>query len=66
MKTNEALVLWETHKYTPLVERLSNATMFQKTFFMMMAGKDISFRQTIDMKLEGIAKGVGVEFKKKR
>ena len=31
-----------------------------------MAGKEIEYKMTIDNKLTGIAKGVGVEFKKKR
>jgi hypothetical protein len=30
-----------------------------------MAGKDLGFRDTVDLRLVGIAKGVGVEFKKK-
>ena len=31
-----------------------------------MAAKDITFKENMDVKLEGIAKGVGVEFKKKK
>jgi hypothetical protein len=31
----------------------------------MMAAQDIAYKANIDVKLEGIAKGVGVEFKKK-
>jgi hypothetical protein len=31
----------------------------------MMAAQDIAYRDTLDVKLTGIAKGVGVEFKKK-
>jgi hypothetical protein len=30
---------------------------------MMMASKDLVFKENIDIKLEGIAKGVGIEFK---
>ena len=30
---------------------------------MLMAGKDLGFKETIDFRLTGIAKGVGVEFK---
>lgn len=37
--------------------------MFQKCFFMLMAGYDLGFKENLDVKLEGIAKGVGVEFK---
>ena len=33
---------------------------------MLMAVEDINYKNMIDVKLEGIAKGVGVEFKKKR
>jgi hypothetical protein len=39
--------------------------MYQSTFFTLMAAQDIAYKDTIDVKLEGIAKGVGVEFKKK-
>lgn len=58
-------MLWETHKYTPLVACLSDATLFQKQFFMLMAVEDMNYKSSIDVKLTGIAKGVGVEFKKK-
>lgn len=30
---------------------------------MLMAAEDINYRNSIELKLEGIAKGVGVEFK---
>lgn len=33
---------------------------------MAMATKDVEYQINIDNKLTGIAKGVGVEFKKKR
>ena len=33
---------------------------------MTMAGKDLTYKETIDTKLTGIAKGVGIEFKNKR
>lgn len=39
--------------------------MYQSTFFTLMAAQDISYKDSIEVKLEGIAKGVGVEFKKK-
>jgi hypothetical protein len=32
---------------------------------MTMASKDLEFRETVDFHLTGIAKGVGIEFKKK-
>lgn len=31
-----------------------------------MAGKDLGYKETIDTRLTGIAKGVGVEFKKRK
>jgi hypothetical protein len=34
-------------------------------FFTLMSAKDISYHDNIDVKLTGIAKGLGVEFKKK-
>lgn len=40
--------------------------MFQKQFLILMAGKDIEYKENLDLKLTGIAKGVGVEFKSKR
>ncbi len=33
---------------------------------MLMAVEDLNYMNMIDVRLEGIAKGVGVEFKKKR
>ena len=66
MKTDEARVLYQAHKYSPIVECLRDATLFQKHFLMMMAVKDLNYLDTIDVKLEGIAKGVGIEFKNKR
>lgn len=66
MKTNESKVLWEAHKYSPIVESMSDSTLFQKYWIIAMASQDIQYHETIDMKLTGIAKGVGVEFKKKR
>ena len=39
--------------------------MFQKYWLMLMAAHDLGYKETIDTKLTGIAKGVGVEFKNK-
>ena len=33
---------------------------------MIMASQDLGYKDTIDVKLTGIAKGVGIEFKKKQ
>lgn len=66
MKTDDARVLWETHKYTPIVSNLTECTAFQKHFFMVMASKDITYREKIDARLIGITKGLGVEFKNKK
>ena len=33
---------------------------------MIMASQDITYKDTIDVKLTGIAKGVGIEFKKRK
>lgn len=33
---------------------------------MLMAGHDIQYRETIDTKITGIAKGLGIEFKKRK
>lgn len=33
---------------------------------MIMASQDLGYKDTIDIKLTGIAKGVGIEFKKKQ
>jgi hypothetical protein len=40
--------------------------MFQRYWLMLMAAEDISYREIIDSKLDGIAKGLGVEFKQKK
>ena len=45
---------------------VNDATEFQKYFLWIMAGQKIEYDLTISHKLTGIAKGVGVEFKKKR
>lgn len=42
---------------------LNEATMFQKYWLHLMAVNDIQFKLSIENKLIGIAKGVGVEFK---
>lgn len=43
---------------------MSDCTMFQKYWFMSMAAKDLGYKDTLDVRLTGIAKGVGIEFKK--
>lgn len=66
MKTNEGKVLYQSHKDgLKLCDKLQDATEFQKVFLYLMAGKEIEFKQNIDIKLTGIAKGVGIEFKHK-
>ena len=49
----------------PIVQSMNEVTMFQKYWLMRMAAEDINYRNTIDSKLTGIAKGVGIEFKEK-
>ena len=66
MKTNESRILWETHKYSPIVGFMRDSTLFQKYWLMTMASQDLGYKETIDTRLTGIAKGVGIEFKKKR
>jgi hypothetical protein len=51
------------HKHTPIIKSFQEATMFQHTWILIMAGKEMVYWKNIDTKLEGIAKGVGVEFK---
>lgn len=38
--------------------------MFQKYWLMAMASKDLTYKDTVDVKLTGIAKGLGIEFKR--
>lgn len=45
-----------------IVNTLHEATLAQKYFLMMMAADDINYQNSIDLKLTGIGKGVGVEF----
>ena len=44
---------------------MRESTLFQKYWLLSMASKDLGYKDTIDVKLTGIAKGIGVEFKKK-
>jgi hypothetical protein len=57
------LILYETHKTTPIVDSLKNATMWQYQFLTMMSIEDINYRNSIENILTGIAKGVGIEIK---
>lgn len=61
-----ARILFEIHKHTPLVKFMRDCTLFQKYWLMIMASQDITYKDTIDVKLTGIAKGVGIEFKKRK
>lgn len=45
---------------------MSDCTMFQKHWLMLMAAQDLNYRNAIDTKLTGIAKGVGIEFKEQK
>lgn len=56
-------MLFFTHKNAPLVDSLSNCTMFQYYWLQMMSVEDINYRNSIENILTGIAKGVGVEIK---
>ena len=52
------------HKHgVRLVTRLSDATSLQICFLRLMSAEDINFMNSIEHKLVGIAKGVGIEFK---
>ena len=46
------------------MDRLTEATEYQKYFLWLMAAQQVEYQQLIDTKLTGIAKGVGIEFKK--
>ena len=43
-----------------------DVTELQRTFLHLMAIQEIEYKMNIDAKLTGIAKGLGIEFKKKR
>ena len=45
-----------------LVDKISDATVYQRYFLGLMAAEDINYRNSIETRLTGIAKGVGVEF----
>ena len=47
-----------------IVDRLTDATEYQKYFLWLMAAQQVEYQMKIDNRLVGIAKGVGVEFKK--
>jgi len=56
--------LYQTHKSgAKIVDRLTDATLAQKYFLMIMAGADIGYDETISKKLSVIAKGLGIEIK---
>ncbi len=56
--------MYNVHKNgAKIVDKLYDATSLQKYFLMLMSGEDIQFMNSIEHKLVGIAKGVGVEFK---
>ena len=58
------MILYYTHKNgARLVSRLRDATLHQKVFLSFMAAEDINHENSIENKLVGIAKGVGIEFK---
>lgn len=42
---------------------MNNATLHQRAFLTFMAAGDINYKNTINFKLTGIAKGVGIGFK---
>ena len=46
-----------------IVKRFSDATLAQRYFLLLMSAEDINLLNSIDLKLTGIAKGVGIEFK---
>lgn len=45
-----------------IVNRICDATVYQRYFLGLMAAEDINYRNSIETRLTGIAKGVGVEF----
>ena len=52
-----------THKAgAKIVGNMDDATLHQKYFLSLMAAEDINYRNNIEHKLIGIAKGVGVSF----
>ena len=67
MKTDTARRMYQAHKDgLRLVDNLRDATEYQKTFLHLMAIKEIEYKEKIDTRLTGIAKGVGIEFKDKK
>ena len=56
--------MYNVHKQgAKLVDNLKDATLLQYHFLMLMSVEDINYNNSIENKLVGIAKGVGVEFK---
>ena len=57
-------MLYNAHKSgARIVSCLKDATLHQRYFLMLMSAEDINYQNSIDLKLTGIAKGVGIEFK---
>lgn len=43
-----------------------DVTELQRTFLHLMAIQEIEYKMNLEVKITGIAKGLGIEFKKKR
>ena len=43
-----------------------SVTELQRTFLHLMAIQEIEYKMNLEVKITGIAKGLGIEFKKKR
>ena len=63
--SDESLILYEAHKHCPLISSFKEATLLQQYWLQLMAVNDVNYKLNIENKLIGIAKGVGIEFKKK-
>ena len=61
--SDESLILYETHKHCPIVSSFKESTSLQWHWLQMMAANDINYKTSIENKLIGIAKGLGIEFK---
>jgi hypothetical protein len=58
--------LYYAHKNgARIIDRFFDATEYQQYWLMLMSARDLNYDDTIDVKLTGIAKGLGIEFKKK-
>ena len=64
MKKNDAKIIYKAHcNGLRIVDRLSDATLFQQTFLNMMAVEDVNHDLKVESYLKILCEAMGVKFK---